>query len=93
MELKDYVAEDATGLAGLVAAGEVSAAELTECANQAIEAVNGRINAVVRRFDEPVPGDPSGPFAGVPFLVKDLVLAVGGPGAHGRTWRGRCRGM
>ena len=30
MELKDYVAEDATGLAGLVAAGEVSAAELTE---------------------------------------------------------------
>lgn len=78
MDLKDYVAEDATGLAGLVAAGEVSAAELTECANQAIEAVNGRINAVVRRFDQPVPGDPSGPFAGVPFLVKDLVLAVGG---------------
>ncbi|GGB30580.1 amidase [Tistrella bauzanensis] len=78
MDLKDYAAQDATGLAALVKAGEVSGAELADCANRAIDAVNGTINAVIRRLDPPVAGDDAGPFAGVPFLVKDLVLAVGG---------------
>jgi amidase len=78
MDLKDYSAHDATGLADLVRAGEVSGAELTDCANRAIDSVNGSINAVVRRLDPPVMGDSEGAFAGVPFLVKDLVLAVGG---------------
>jgi len=78
MELKDYCAHDATGLAALVRAGEVSGPELADCANRAIDAVNGKINAVIRRLDPPVMGDSEGTFAGVPFLVKDLVLAVGG---------------
>lgn len=76
MDLKDYSAHDATGLADLVRAGEVSGAELTDCANRAIDSVNGSINAVVRRLDPPVMGDSEGAFAGVPFLVKDQVLAV-----------------
>ncbi|ROQ99693.1 amidase [Streptomyces sp. 2132.2] len=79
MELHAYTQYDAVGLAGLVARGEVTAAELTEAAQAAMEAVNPRINAVVESWpaeDTPVPG--STPLAGVPFLVKDLAVSVKG---------------
>ncbi|MFK0234933.1 amidase [Streptomyces vinaceus] len=79
MELHAYTQYDAVGLAGLVARGEVTAAELTAAAQAAMEAVNPRINAVVESWpaeDAPVPG--STPLAGVPFLVKDLAVSVKG---------------
>ncbi|AGP54883.1 amidase [Streptomyces rapamycinicus] len=79
MELSEYTRFDAVGLADLVARGEVSAAELTAAAQAAIAAVNPRINAVVENWpaeDEPVPG--STPLAGVPFLIKDLAVAMAG---------------
>lgn len=84
MDLAEYRRHDATALAGLVAAGEVSAAELLSTARKRASAVNPRINAIVR--DVPVePSDvPSGPFGGVPFLVKDLDQDLAGvPGSSG----------
>lgn len=72
-----YADSDALTLAALVRRGDVTPAELTEVAIGLIERLDPQLNAVVvRDFDrararaaEP-PAD--GPFAGVPFLLKDL---------------------
>jgi Asp-tRNA(Asn)/Glu-tRNA(Gln) amidotransferase A subunit family amidase len=68
---------DALGLADLVRRGEVTAEALLDRAIARVEAVNPRINAVVlKHYDEAraqlARGRPAGPFAGVPFLLKDL---------------------
>jgi amidase len=80
---------DATAQADLVRRGEVSPKELTEAAIARIEAVNPRLDAVIRtRFDaarQEADGDlPAGPFRGVPILFKDLGCTVEGePTAFG----------
>lgn len=79
-EYEDY---DALGLAELVKKGEVRAADLVEEAIARIERVDPELNAVVTRMhvqaramaEEPL-GD--GPFAGVPFVLKDLIVTVPG---------------
>ncbi|MBD3555012.1 amidase [Streptomyces sp. SP18CM02] len=81
MRVAEYVTYDAVGLAELVAAGEVTAAELRAAALDATRAVDPQINAVVETWpaedgDEPQPG--STPLAGVPFLVKDIGAAMAG---------------
>ena len=83
MGIREYGDYDALGLAGLVAAGEASPAELLDEALARTAAVNPRINAVVhlmegRARDAIAAGLPDGPFRGVPFLVKDLMTAVAG---------------
>lgn len=78
MNLSEYVEHDATGLAELVASNVVSAAELTDCANAAVDAVNDKLNIIAHRPEAPIAGSGDGPFAGVPFLIKDLVLHVEG---------------
>jgi amidase len=77
MKLTEYARYDALGLAGLVAARQVSPRELAETAAAAIAAVNPAINAVVETYpdriealDEKTLGN--GPFRGVPFLMKDV---------------------
>ena len=72
----DYERYDGLGLAGLVKNGSVSAAELLEAAIERVEQRNPAINAVVRRmYDQAkaaiAAGLPSGPFSGVPYLLKD----------------------
>ena len=84
-EMPDVAALDATGQAALVRSGEVKAVELVQSAIDRAEAVDGQLNAIIhRRFDAALAeadgplGD--GPFAGVPFLLKDLDgLAAGEP--------------
>lgn len=87
MNFDDYVRRDALGLAALVASGEVSAGELLECAIARAEAVNPRINAIVRPLYDyarrTVSGPLSGPFAGVPFLLKDLMADFAGEPTSG----------
>lgn len=83
MDLREYAEQDAVGLAALIRAGEITAAEAVDCAGRAAAAVNGHVNAVVETFDDAVKdldGDapPSGPFAGVPTMVKDLFHGVPG---------------
>jgi amidase len=80
---------DATAQAELVRRGEVSPRELVEAAIARIEAVNPKLDAVIRtRFDAArgeAEGDlPDGPFRGVPILFKDLGCTVAGePTAFG----------
>src|SRR5215467_8622018 len=74
---------DATAQAELVRSGEISAAELVEAAIGRIEAVNPKLDAVIRtRFDQAraeAAGDlPEGPFRGVPILLKDIGCLVAG---------------
>ena len=80
---KEYDQHDACGLAQLIATGEVSATEVMEAAIERCERVNPHINAVIqplyeRAREQAASSSPSGPFAGVPFLMKDLGQAIAG---------------
>ncbi|WP_235736376.1 amidase [Nocardioides alcanivorans] len=80
---------DAVGMAELVRNGEVSARELVETSIARIEEENPRLNAVIAtRFEEALAevdaGLPDGPLTGVPVLIKDLSMQVGGlPNTNG----------
>ena len=83
MHFAEYAEHDGVGLAALVAGKEISPAELVEAAIERIERHNGALNAVVfKAYDEAraaAASDlPAGPFRGVPFLIKDLGMAVAG---------------
>jgi amidase len=86
--MEEYEQYDGLGLAALVRQGEVCPEELLEAAIARTKAYNPRFNAVVTpMFDEAhaaICADlPSGPFQGVPFLLKDLALAAA-PGVRTR---------
>lgn len=73
----EYERHDAIGLAALVRAGQVTPAQLLEAAAVRLEARNPALNAVVvdwldRARAEVRRGPPTGPFTGVPFLLKNL---------------------
>jgi len=77
MELDEYATYDATGLAELVRKGQVSPAELAHCAVEGVVKVDGTLNAVVEAFDDRADSlrfeyAPTGPFGGVPTMLKDL---------------------
>lgn len=79
----DYSNFDGMGLAAAIASGQVSAEEALDAALRRLDAANPTINAVVLRAeafarDRLRAGIGSGPFAGVPFLVKDLSLPIAG---------------
>lgn len=79
----DYDAFDALGLAELVRAGRVSSPELVEECIARIRRVNPQINGVVLELFEAARTRSAGrfadgPFAGVPFLVKDLIQRIPG---------------
>ncbi|OBV41264.1 amidase [Janthinobacterium psychrotolerans] len=79
MQLHEYVQYDGLGLAELLRQGQVSAAQLQACALQALEAVNPRINAVIEHWPaDSLPINADAPFAGVPFLIKDIAVAMAG---------------
>jgi amidase len=73
VEYEDY---DGLGLAALIREGEVSRHEVVQCAQERLERLNPGLNAVAYRRgpDALVAAEPAadGPFAGVPFLIKDL---------------------
>ncbi len=74
--LTDYGTYDALGLAALIAKGEISAREVLDSALAAIAAGEKKYNAMVEILTEraraQAAGPLAGPFAGVPFLLKDL---------------------
>lgn len=76
MDPEEYARHDATALAALVRDGQVTAAELLSAARDRADAVNPKLNAIVRRMDgeaDAMAADPPvGPLTGVPFLLKDL---------------------
>src|SRR5437868_13640440 len=83
---KEYDFHDALGLADLVRRREVSPRELIETAIARIEALDDRLNAVtIRCFEQALAlaktHHRGGPFAGVPYLAKDLHTSWTGVGS------------
>lgn len=79
ISLNDYAAHDGLGLTELVARKDVTPQELVDAALKAIETVNPKLNAVLQTLPEQAAAEirgglPQGPFTGVPFLIKELVL-------------------
>jgi Asp-tRNA(Asn)/Glu-tRNA(Gln) amidotransferase A subunit family amidase len=79
----EYEEYDGLGLASLVRRREVTPSELLEAAIERVEARNPALNAVVTKLydygEQAIArGLPSGPFRGVPFLMKELTSAVAG---------------
>jgi amidase len=75
----------ASQLAAMVRAGEVSSRELVESSYEAIERLNGKLNAFVTLCDERALAEADAvrtgderPLAGVPIAVKDLVALTEG---------------
>jgi amidase len=90
------VTSDGLGLAAAVARKDVSAAELLEASIERIERLNPSVNAVVRpMFDQArnrstSSNNTGGRFAGVPFLVKDMLFDCAGvPTSRGNRFFNR----
>lgn len=82
MQSLDFLARlDGVAQAQLVARGELSALELLDACEQRLRLVNPMLNAIVTHDFEAAraraQGGLSGPFAGVPFLFKDLCVYPG----------------
>ncbi len=81
--MDDYESCDALALAEQVSRRVISASELLELAIAQAARLNPSLNAIVTPlYDQAraaiAQGLPDGPFAGVPFLVKELVVSVAG---------------
>ena len=89
----EYEKHDATGLAALIAGGQVSAAEVLEAAIERTERWQPSINAITIPLYEHAraaahTGLPAGPLSGVPFLLKDLGAQLTGTrtSGSGKLW-------
>src|SRR5262245_62496213 len=79
LSLNEYTYHDGLGLAELVTRKQFKPEELVAAALQAIEKVNPKLNAVLQTLPQQAEAEirgglPQGPFTGVPFLIKELVL-------------------
>jgi amidase len=79
LSFDEYAALDGSALAELIRRRDVSAAEVRDVALAAIERFNPSLNAVLEVLRDASARDvatltPDAPFAGVPFLIKELVL-------------------
>ncbi len=93
MTPEEYLAQDAVGLAALVASGEVAPREPLEAAIALADARGPAINAIHLRLDSAAweavsRGLPEGPLRGVPYLLKDVGARMAGtPTRYGaRFW-------
>jgi len=83
MNLVEYAQYDGLGLAETIRNGDISPTEAAELFIAAVEMVNPHINSVIEVYNdvlEIAKGalNGKGPFAGVPFLRKDLGATEGG---------------
>ena len=85
VSLRDtYLESDGLELARLLRSGDLAPAEAVECAAAIASELNGSLNAIVYSdFERAVEAAPEavaagGPFAGVPYLLKDLYAAADG---------------
>ena len=83
LTLAEYAARDAVGLAELIKQGEVTAAEVHTIAVSAIAAVNKVLNAVSEGpWESPLEYRSDSVFAGVPFVLKDILCHPSGVPMH-----------
>ncbi|MCP2041463.1 amidase [Neisseria sp. HSC-16F19] len=80
MDTLEYRRHDATALAQLIARGEVSREEVLQAALARLDEVNPQLNLLAQdlRHTLAQQSHSSGPFAGVPFLLKDLLADMRG---------------
>lgn len=82
MSFKEYAQYDGLGLADLIAKKKVSAAEALEAAIALAEKHNPALNAIVLPLHDQARARAKtklkGPFAGVPFLMKDILGEMAG---------------
>ena len=79
MDIAEYSAQDATGLASLIREGQVSAEEVAQTAREAIAWAGERLNCLAEGpFETPLQYDSQAPFAGAPLAIKDLVCHAAG---------------
>ena len=83
IEMRELAPFDAIGLADEIRRGRLFASEVLEATISAIDHLNPRLNAVVYKLydqarDQIRRLDPHLPFAGVPFLAKDLFAEIVG---------------
>ncbi|MDU6373194.1 MAG: amidase family protein [Bradyrhizobium sp.] len=82
MSVHDYVQRDATALADAVRTGETTAAELLQLALQQSERAQPKTNAICKLMEREARTQltrlAAGPFAGVPFLIKDCAQDYAG---------------
>ncbi|MEU7895044.1 amidase [Nonomuraea sp. NPDC049152] len=72
MELHEYARYDAVGLRNLIRAGEVTADEVEAVARKALAVADTEVNGLASPVFAPaLDHADDGPFAGVPFLIKD----------------------
>lgn len=89
MDIHEYARYDAVGLRELIETGEVTAAEVEAVARKAIEVADAEVNGLaLPMFSPALAYSADGPFAGVPFLIKDS-----GPVAEGVPFALGSRGM
>ena len=92
--INEILALDGLAQAEAIARGDTSAAELLEAAIARVERVNPALNFIAQPMYErgrtAAAGTFTGAFAGVPFLVKDLHLAIPGErmGEGSKLWDG-----
>ncbi|WP_315831958.1 amidase [Bradyrhizobium prioriisuperbiae] len=79
---RDYADHDATGLAELIARREVTPLEVLDAAIARAERVDPQLKAIcipmLEIARQRARGNLSGPFAGVPFLLKDILQHYAG---------------
>jgi amidase/6-aminohexanoate-cyclic-dimer hydrolase len=86
---RDYASFDGMGLAELIRARQVTAAEVLDAALERIERHDPKLNAVVHRMDAEARttltrGLPASPLSGIPTMLKDLnVFHAGQPCRNG----------
>ncbi|WP_436640796.1 amidase [Microbaculum sp. FT89] len=78
--VREYVESDGLALGEMVRNGDVSPDELVEAAIVTIEKLNPELNAVIHKLydmgrDAATSVDRDAPFAGVPYLLKELATA------------------
>jgi amidase len=82
----DLAKLDATAQAELVRSGDASPIELVDAAIERIEKLNGELNAVIHPLYERARANarnaPTGPFTGVPIVLKDLDGELAGAPLH-----------
>lgn len=83
MNFEEYRSHDGLALAKLVRDGDISPTEVLQLAIERANAVNPEINCIVEELYDRArhkieTGLPQGPFTGVPFLLKDLGMALKG---------------
>src|SRR5262245_39777684 len=92
-----YASCDAVALGENVRRKDISAAEAVEAAIVVIERLNPQLNAVVHRLYDMARAQvsqvpPDAPFAGVPFLLKELAsMWQGAPLTNSCAWLKDCR--